>query len=173
MIRKVIRNSLAALLLLSINMPSSYAQENSLYNTLADFVLNMPDHIEWSPAPRQVHLCIYGYDPIALVLQERAARSSSQGKPISIITVNQSAEIKRNQCHIIYIAASKEEEANHIIDHSAENQLVTVSNAEGFLEKGGVIEFSLIHGKVRLSANEAFFKKTNLRPSPLLRQFFK
>lgn len=74
---------------------------------------------------------------------------------------------KMGECHILYISGDYEEELSQLLESIKDRPMLTISDTEGFAEKGVIINFYIERNKLRFEVNE-----TALHESPLEMNFF-
>jgi hypothetical protein len=73
-------------------------------------------------------------------------------------------------CHLLFICPSEQVQTKKIIDLVAEHAVLTVGDANGFIESGGIINFLTEENKIRFDINLTAAEKTGLKiRSQLLR----
>jgi hypothetical protein len=87
---------------------------------------------------------------------------------IDIIANGQLEIIKR--CHLLFICPSEKKTANEIIDLVKSHGVLTVSDTQGLLDAGGIVNFVIEDNKVRFEINLTASEKAGLKiRSQLLR----
>ncbi|MCH2546510.1 MAG: YfiR family protein [Alphaproteobacteria bacterium] len=142
------------------------------YMQLAEFVINVSDHIKWPNYEEPLHLCVHGYDLIAMQLLTK--------KQIKLLKVNLLIREVKNvttdslrSCSLLYVATNEERNLMRIIDTAELTKTLTISVLEGFVAKGGTIEFQLIRGQVKVYINGMQLDRWSIRVSQLLQPFVK
>lgn len=160
---------LVCLILAVLPMRTARAQ-NTPYMQLAEFVINISDHIKWPNYKAPLHLCVYGYDLIAVQLLTE--------KQVKLLKVNLLVREVKNvtsdtlrSCSLLYVATNEERNLMRILDAAELTQTLTISVLEGFLAKGGTIEFQLIRGQVKVHINGLQLERWSMRVSQLLQPF--
>lgn len=116
----------------------------------AAFVLNFVRYIEWPErafANRAAPLliCAFGRDTVGDALVALEGRSV-QGRTVSVRQL--SAVDEARACHVIFIADSEQRRLAMILRGVAGQPVLSVSDADGFIDAGGAI--GLVHGDGRL-----------------------
>jgi len=83
------------------------------------------------------------------------------------------SELKRTieslkKCHLLFICSSEKEKLREIISLVMDDSFLTVGEAKGFLETGGIINFLMEEKKVRFEINVTAAKKSKLKISSKL-----
>ncbi len=72
------------------------------------------------------------------------------------------------RCHVLFIGSPQEEEVQDIIDLVKDHAVLTVGETKGFIESGGIINFTQEKKKIRFEANIAAAKHSKLEISSKL-----
>jgi len=73
-------------------------------------------------------------------------------------------EIKTlTKCHLLFICSSEQKNLKEIIDTVKHHSVLTVSEMEGFLESGGIINWLVEDKKVRFEVNTAAAERAKLK----------
>jgi hypothetical protein len=72
------------------------------------------------------------------------------------------------KCHVLFICSSEKKGLGEIIDLVQDNNVLTVSDIEGFLEAGGIISFVMEEKKVNFEINNISAEKAGLKISSKL-----
>lgn len=137
------------------------ADENSEMVIKAVMIRKFVEFIKWpdAVAPQKqllVKVCVYGDSPMANMDPVFEKASSSPVK-YSLKTVGSASEAAG--CHVVFIGSSKTGELSGFTG----KPVLTVSDAGGFAERGGMIGFQLIDGKVRYNINNKAFGAAGLK----------
>jgi len=115
-----------------------------------------------------VTLGILGKDPFGAVLEETLANQKIEGRSISILHITDYQQIKK--CQILFISQSETRRWPRIFEHLKTVPILTIGEAEGFAQKGGIINFFSEENKIRFEINHAAAKARRLQfSSKLLR----
>jgi hypothetical protein len=71
-------------------------------------------------------------------------------------------------CAILFISSSENSQLNGILSKTGSLPILTVGEADSFLENGGIINFMLREGKIHLAINLKAAQKANLQISSKL-----
>ena len=124
----------------------------SEYQVKTAFLYNFSRFVTWPQATRQHRpeftLCVTGSDPFGPEL-DRLAGKAVQDKTLVVRRLSSLAMI--DDCQLVYIG----DDAAHseILLLLGKQPVLTVSDAAGFIEEGGIIQFMLIQDKVRFRIN--------------------
>jgi hypothetical protein len=149
--------------LLAANNPTHIPTE---YEIKAQFIWNFSEFIEWpeNTNKRKV-LCTIGEDPFIFEFDELKKKSNTTSIE----------EIKRNinlheidKCHILFVSKSEKYNLPKIFRKTAGKPILTISEINGFADKGGIIEFINESGYVKIIVNYRIGTLSNLRISARL-----
>jgi hypothetical protein len=141
------------------------------YRVKAGFLFNFAKFVEWPPETFQsstdpIVICALGYDPYRRALEEAVREKTIQGRTFS---VHQVSDVEQaNACQILFVSASENKRAAALLPRLKATGVLTVGETEGFAAEGGVINFKMENGRVRLEINVAAAERAKLRISSKL-----
>jgi hypothetical protein len=113
-------------------------------------------------------ICILGEDVFDGTLDSLIANESIAGR--KIVARRIASPAATNGCQIVFIAQSEEARMAKDLAAFENNPVLTVSNAHGFLEQGGMIQFLVQNDRVRFAVNLSAAQQSGLElSSELLR----
>ena len=141
--------SLIGLILLCCMPILSESQENATVdprNVEAAFLLNFARYVTWPPDAfandrSPWHICVLGADPFGEVLDKTFRGRTEQGRPFVIVRTDKLPELK--SCQIVYVAYKVSMNRRAALAALDDLPVLTVSNAPGFLQEGGIIRFDV------------------------------
>ena len=141
------------------------------YQLKAVFLFNFTQFVEWPPAAfgdaqSPMSICVLGTDPFGPYLDEVIQGEKINGRTLLVEHIKQNDDIGR--CHILYVSRSEEPRIEQILKQLDDHSVLTVSDIEGFAEKGGVIGFFTAGSKIRFRINVASAKRADLTISSKL-----
>lgn len=141
------------------------------YRVKGAFLLNFAKFVEWpaeafaGPA-EELTICVLGTNPFTDAL-ETAARQIVVGK--RTVTVRLIADVRQaRQCAMVFLSVAERKRARAVVEALQGASVLTVGESEGFVASGGIIEFRLEEGKVRMEISEAAAKRAGLHISAKL-----
>jgi hypothetical protein len=149
------------------------AQKPSEYRVKAAYLYGFGRFVDWptsAPAAggNAFVVCVLGDDPFGRLLDDVASDAVMKDKPVAIRRIARVEE--SGSCHTVFIGASEEARLGRILDSLGERPVLTVSDAPGFAQRGGMIGFFLDDNRVRFTVNLAATQDAGLRMnSELLR----
>jgi hypothetical protein len=165
------REILLPLVLLALLSSAAVAQAPSEYDVKAAFLYNFTKFVEWPPSafssggdPLQV--CILGEDPFGRSLPSVLEGEEVQGRTLRLRRVTHLFD--PGLCHILFVSRSERERVPAILAVVEGAPMLTVSEIDGFVDRGGVINFRLVSGKVRFEINQTAAERAGLKVSSKL-----
>ena len=143
--------------------PSEYAIKTA-------FIYNFAKFTEWPAAASgatqgQIVLCAFASEPYG------AALAAIEGKPVQgrIIRLRRGVrpdEIK--SCHMMFVAESEERRIPELLRAVKGSPVLTIGDADGFAEAGGMIGLITADNRVQLEINNEAAQRANLKISSQL-----
>jgi hypothetical protein len=122
------------------------------YQVKAFFLYNFTRYVEW-PAQKftspvdAIAICILGQNPFGSALEQAIRGNTIDGRTV---VVHQISEIQpQHNCHILFVSASERKRFRSSAGAIKGTGVLTVGEADGFVNDGGVINFKVEGGKVR------------------------
>jgi hypothetical protein len=134
----------------------------------AAFIYSFAKFTNWPadavPATKPLLLCVLGDDAVGEAL-ERAVKSRMIGG--HTLTVSSVASAPQRECHILYLSGAK---ANNgpLVASMRDLPVLTISDAEGFIDLGGIVQFYFEHGRLRFTIRVQSAKRAHLQVSSQL-----
>jgi YfiR/HmsC-like len=167
----VLKYFLHALLLcvvLAWGPASARAQDASKeYLVKAAFLYNFVKFVEW-PAERAVaqqstlNICVIGSNPFDDAARQIFAKASTASLRLSLVGAKRSDDLA-GSCHIVFIARSEEGGVSEILASLKGKPVLTVSDAGGFVNRGGMVGFVSHDNKIKLAINTVNATAAGLR----------
>ena len=163
----LLRTALVLILLLP-GVASAQAPE---YDLKAVFLFNFAKFVEWPESAfagerAPLSICVYGQDPFgptldAVVQGERVGeRSLLVQRPDSLDDLG--------ECHVLFVARSEKGRLGEVMEQVKGEPVLTVSDTDGFLRAGGIINFILEGSKVRVLIDQEAAERSGLEISSKL-----
>jgi len=126
------------------------------YDVKAAFLYNFAKFVDWPqaafPDPNgSFKICVLGKDPFGGSLQAAVGGEEIAGH--KLIVVRTESLSKPAGCQILFISRSEREQTAQVLAAVRDAPVLTVGDAPGFLEQGGIINFLLEGTKVRFEIN--------------------
>jgi hypothetical protein len=128
----------------------------SEYQIKALFLFNFAKYVDWpaetfptTNAP--ITIGVLGQDNFKDALKHAIEGKTVDGRAIVFKHVTTDAEA--GGCHILFVSSSEKPRLDEILGKTRALPVLTVGEHDQFLEKGGIINFTLKEGNVRLQVN--------------------
>jgi len=143
------------------------------YQVKAVFLYNFTQFVEWPPsafadANAPFVIGILGENVFGVYLDEVVRDEKVNGHPIVVKLFTNAEEIKG--CHMLFISSKQATKAGLSLTGLGVHNILTVSDADYFARRGGMIGFVNENNKIRFMINLGVAKEANLKfSSKLLR----
>lgn len=138
------------------------------YDVKAAFLYNFTKFVEWPATAfpdNSFRLCVLGDDPFGKSLRDLAGEEVAGRK----LTVVGKGEIhKPVGCHVLFISRSERGRLSAVLSEVRGHPVLTVADTQGFLDQGGVINFTLQGSKVRFEINQQAAERAGIKISSKL-----
>jgi hypothetical protein len=166
-----IRHSCAiALAILSAGARAGAADEYRAdeYRVKAAFLYNFAKFVEWpSQAFRNpsdpIVIGVLGKDPFGDALAEAVAGKTLGGRAFQIREVSDAQQAAG--CQIVFVSASERKHLGPLFARIGNSAVLTVGETDNFAAEGGIINFKIDAGSVRLQINVEAARKQQLHIS--------
>jgi hypothetical protein len=153
-------------------MPACVADAQSKeYQIKAAFLFNFAQFVDWPSAVfantnAPFSIGILGDDPFGGALDETIQGETINNHKIIVVRSQQVEDLKN--CQIIFVGKSEKKHVAEILSELDSRPILTVSEIDGFAERGGEINFFLAGTKVRFEINPAVAQNDGLKISSQL-----
>ncbi|HYT71643.1 MAG TPA: YfiR family protein [Gemmatimonadales bacterium] len=135
---------------------SAQTARASEYQVKAVFLFNFAQFVDWPAeafpgSDTPVVIGVLGDDPFGGVLDQTVRDERLRGRPFQVRRYQSVDEIKI--CHILFIGRSDADRPAGILAGLKHRPILTVSDADGFAERGGTIRFVTDRSRIRLQIN--------------------
>jgi uncharacterized protein DUF4154 len=153
------------LLLISNLMLPAQPVSSREYQLKAIFLFNFTQFVDWPPnsfSSNQAPMVIgvLGPDPFGSYLEETISGEKVNGHSLIIQHYNNIEDI--GTCQVLFINLNETKQIKQAITKLNGRNILTVSDAPGFMEQGGMIRFFTKDDKIKLQVNLAATKNANL-----------
>ncbi len=150
-----------------ISLAISEAEE---YEIKAAYLFNLGNFIKW-PATSQdsFEICVLGQDVFKENLDLIAKKEKKLQNKLAVIKKKSSLD-DVNQCSILFINFTEQSQFQAAFDKLKGKPILTVGDTEKFIIMGGMIQFYLQAGKIRLMIDPQTLDENNLKASSKLLQ---
>ena len=136
--------------------------------TEVTFLLNFARYVEWPDrnASSSITLCVLRGGLSYRMARDAARGHKVAGHRIAVRSISDVADGKT--CHILFLPESQSGHQAAVIRSLASHGVFTVSESEGFAEKGGIANFVYKKGKIRFAINRDAAGRAGLKVSSRL-----
>lgn len=158
-----------AIIFLSLFGFNLEAQPSQEYQIKAAYLYNFSQFVTWPNDKIDEHehflLCVIGKDHFGINLD---ALTKMKVDDKNLIVKRYSNQIDLQQCQILFISDSEEKNLDSILQHLSDQSVLTVSDIENFIQKGGMLGFAAVGKKLSFEANLLKLQDADLKISSAL-----
>lgn len=166
-LRALLRKILPLLLLLAAPLRAAAPE----YDLKAAFLFNFAKFVEWPESAfagerAPLTICVYGDDPFGSTLDEVV-----QGERVgerTLLVQRPGSPDGLGGCHVLFVSRSEKDRLGEVMSQVRDKPVLTVSDTDGFLRAGGVINFVLEGNKVRFLIDQEAAGRSELKISSKL-----
>jgi hypothetical protein len=161
----------AALLLVGPPGVAGQTAQAPEYQVKAVFLFNFAQFVDWPPAAfpdteAPLVIGILGDDPFEGFLDQTVRGEQVRGRAFQVRRYHSVDEIKT--CHILFIRKQAAGRLGEILANLRDRPILTVSDDDGFAERGGMIRFVTDRNRIRLQIHLAAAEAAHLTISSKL-----
>jgi hypothetical protein len=150
---------------------AAQAVRASEYQVKAVFLFNFAQFVDWPaeafPASdTPLVICVLGDDPFGAALDQTVRDERLGARRFQVRRYHSVDEI--TTCHILFISRSEGARPEVILAALKRRPILTVSDADGFAQRGGMIRFVTDRNRIRLQLNLAATEAAHLTISSKL-----
>jgi len=140
------------------------------YDVKAAFLFNFTKFVEWPSAAftdehSSLRICILGEDPFGKTLR-LLAEGEVAGRRLTLLHLDKLNNLEA--CHVLYISRSEADRLPQVLAGLRNAPVLTVGDAKGFIDQGGMINFVLEGSKVRFDVNQEAAERAGIKISSRL-----
>jgi len=144
------------------------AQTIDEYQVKAAFLYNFAKFVEWPALTFKtdkdpLRICVLGQNPFGNALVEGVGGKTVVGRPLVVSDISDVSQ--GSDCQILFIGSSERKHLRAIFADLRMTGVLTVGETEGFATQGGIVNFKLEDGRVRLEINIEAASQAKLRIS--------
>jgi YfiR/HmsC-like len=141
------------------------------YEVQAAYLSNFGRFVEWpvragANERDPFYICVLGQDPFGPLLDAALKGETIGGAPMAARRVAGVSDTAN--CRIVYVNPSKDTPLKSVLATLGNANVLTVSDAAGFTDQGGMIQFVLDGNRVRFEINLAAAQRAGLNLSSQL-----
>ena len=170
LIRLAARAAVAACLLATVPgaVPAGVAQDSLERDVKAAYLFNFTKFVQWPAEARvsdEFRLCVVADPRFAAALEAIIRGESADGRPLVKLEPD-TADAART-CQILYIGDGAAG-GRQLLAELRDLPILTVGETSGFLERGGIIRFATVEGRVRFDISMPAYRRAGLDVSSKL-----
>lgn len=141
-----------ALLLFPFSMDAQVSRPTE-YQVKAAYLFNFGKFVKWPPSAPQDNfaICVLGSDPFHGVLDSTVSGERIDSKQVVVRRINSPTDA--SGCRIVFVSESEQNRMGSILPILNRSPVLTVSDASGFVERQGMIQFVMDGDRVRFKVN--------------------
>ncbi|MBU6410246.1 MAG: DUF4154 domain-containing protein [Verrucomicrobia bacterium] len=166
--REVMRLGLPAVVvaLATAGCASQWGAPTAENRQKALFVSRVGQFVQWPAyafptATSPVMIGVIGGNPFGNALEQLAANGRIAGHPIVVRRMTPFSDIRR--CQVLFINRFAQSRLPLILNFLGRSPVLTVSDGDDFVKRGGMIQLFMENGAVRFEINQAAVEKAGLR----------
>lgn len=141
------------------------------YEVKALYLYNFAKFVQWPDGsfktPEEtIHLCVIGRDPFGSAL-DLVKDKTVRGRAFEISYLKEWENVPP-ECHILFVGSAAKGHFNRIMDQAREGSILTVSDLEEFVYKGGIIRLFTSKQRVRFRINLSAAQRADIQISSSL-----
>jgi|SRR5208283_1715811 len=136
------------------------------YQLKAIYLRKLPSFVEWpasaaSTSKAAFQLCTLGDYQFGARLAQEVGGVSFGGRNVELRWVHREQELEG--CEVIFFSRSEAKHYGKILEGLKGKSVLTVGESEGFLEAGGMVEFSFESDRLQMKVNLVAARNANLK----------
>lgn len=150
---------------------TAQAPDSNEYRLKLAFLYNFAQFVEWpadsfrnSGAP--LLICVAGENPFQGQIEEGLRGRVVRGHPLEVRRLNPGDDPRA--CQIIFVRAAERKETPRILASSKGSNILTVGEAAGFAQRGGMINLTREENRLRFEVNISAAAQSGLKISSKL-----
>jgi hypothetical protein len=159
------------LLLWSPGVAWSTSAESDEYEIKAAVLSHFATFVEWpqesfTKTDGNFAICIFGRDPFGLHLERTFEGRTVRGRKVAI---HRSTSLRTlSACHVLFVSPSEARKVDTTIRELAGRNVLTVSDIDRFVDRGGMIQLKSSESRVQFEINKSTAERARLKISPQL-----
>jgi hypothetical protein len=135
------------------------------YQVKAVFLFNFAQFVDWPPAvfteeSAPLAICVLGTDPFGSYLDDIVRGEQVNSRRLTIQRFRATEEIRG--CQVLFVSRSESRNLAKTLASAREMDALTVSDADDFAARGGMIQLATENGKIRIKINVSAAKASSL-----------
>jgi len=142
----------------------AYAQENKEYLVKAAFIYNFVKFVEWPgtkaiAGQSRIDICVLGNSE--MMTSGNVFQAASTAKLTLALVQENNVKAAAEHCHVLYIDDGAAVEG--ALRSLKGSPVLTVGDADGFVDKGGMVGFVMSDNKIKLEVNTRAVSQAGMR----------
>jgi hypothetical protein len=160
--------ALGAVIAIGLMPASACSDSEDSIRAEAGCVINLSRFIVWPSSAFQslkapFVIAILGKNPFGIDLARLAAQALVAGRVIEVRQIRPGDNPRA--CQLLFIGSAEQKVVAQILASLNGSSVLTVSDADGFLGWGGMVQFSRSSGQVRFAVNDRAVKSAGIKAS--------
>jgi hypothetical protein len=135
------------------------------YQVKAAFLFNFVQFVDWPSSTfaeddAPLVICVLGTDPFGSYLDELVRGEQVNSRRLTVQRFRAPEDVKG--CQVLFVSRSESRNLDKALASGKEINALTVSDVDGFAERGGIIQLTTEGGKIRLKINVLAAKASSL-----------
>lgn len=151
------------LAILSLTATAHAQKRPTEYQVKAAYLFNFGRFVKWpasATAANDFAICVLGSDPFQGTLESIVSGERVDGKPVTVRHLNSAEDA--GGCKIVFVSNSEQERLGPIMAALRHDPVLTVSDADRFVDHDGIIQFVMDGDRVRFQVNLSAAKNAGL-----------
>ena len=142
---------LIGMVLMMVTFQSAWAQKEKYHSI---FIYTFCKYVKWpeNHSSAKFVIGVFGNSKIQKDLISMAATKKINGMPIEVRKISSTTEI--GDCNILYVANSESDKMDQITSVTGNQSVLIVTDKPGLAQKGAMINFVEIDGKIKFELNQ-------------------
>ena len=141
------------------------AQKTTDVRVEAAYIYNFAKFVEWPPykfpdSSTPIRFCVVNDFAFHTELTRVVSNKSISGRLMEVALLRDPSQAL--QCHVLFINAAHERQMEHLLKALRSASVLTVGETDGFLDAGGMINFTLHNDQVQFRINHKAAQEANL-----------
>jgi hypothetical protein len=151
--------------------PARAHADSAEYRVKAAFLYNFSKFVEWPSSAfgggdRPFVIGVLGNDPFGADLNRAVEGKMADGRPFAVRRYKRAADVQ--SCQILFVSESEKNKVAKLADGLENAHTLIVGDTDGFIQRGGAINFFLEDKKVRFEINPDAVSRAGLKVSSKL-----
>ena len=138
----------------------------TMHQVQAAFLFNFAKFVTWPDEAFQrsgdsLIIGVLGEDPVGVILEETVRDKTIMGKKLAVKRFMRVQDAVKS--HILFLSSYEESHLPQTMKALEKTPILTVSDMEGFAERGGMVAFTVEDQKVRFNVNVDAVERAGLK----------